>query len=52
MDQFPHSCALYRVSNLAALAQALITLASPWAQWTRLRNLSTLSIPQRPEQLA
>jgi hypothetical protein len=26
MDQFSHSCVLYGVSKLAALAQALITL--------------------------
>ena len=51
MNQFSLSWLPYRVSKLAALAQALITLGSPSSQSTRLSNLSTLStLSSSPEQ--
>ena len=43
MNKFSPSCFSYRVSKLAALAQALIILGSPSARSTHLRNLSPLS---------
>ncbi|KAH7357270.1 hypothetical protein BKA65DRAFT_475049 [Rhexocercosporidium sp. MPI-PUGE-AT-0058] len=43
MNQFSNSCVLDRVSKLASLAQALITLGSPSTQSTRLRNMSAIT---------
>jgi len=39
----PHPCVLYKVSKLAALAQALITFGSPWLS-------QLVEPPEHPEQ--